>query len=211
MLSQFAQSQDSLLFKKTNKFGLEVLLNPTTTLNKLVSAKDFSFANFDKTYLVGLKLRYKHHVLRTSIGLNTYSNKNNPLPGDPDITTTYRQMDARIGYEYVIRLNRRWNCGLGIDIARALNDSSKTVISSFDNIAYKNAYNAWGIGPVINLQYHLNRFLSASVESFGYLYWYQIENTSKFKLLPELNTSIKSSGTKFNWTPPVCFFLILKL
>jgi hypothetical protein len=203
-------AQDSTKSFHRKKLNVEILLNPTSTITRLVSGKDLALANFDNTYLAGLKFLYQHECLRSSFGLSTFSNINMPLAGEPLITSKYKLKNYRVGYEHKFRMGKKWECGVGLDFVWFTNDSTKSIKSSFDDIEIINNNTFWGFGPVTNLQYNFNRNISISVESFGYLTHYNRNNSTIYQLTPELNSVIKSKGNQFQFTPPILFFLILK-
>jgi hypothetical protein len=182
----------------TKKNYIELGLNLTTAL----ASGGFRFTeNFIVTdpYFIHLKIVTHRFGLRAGFGSAFYSRKRlDDLDKQGRIDAFYRT-DFRIGADYQIPIDNHWRLYYGGDFLGGFGNRQNEFLS--DGVLAKNNYEekTIGGGPVLGLQYHLNKRISFQTEGSLYFTYNVSKQKVSYSNLPTLDTDY---DTKSVWKMP---------
>ncbi len=161
-----ALAQDSTTTKKVyhNEFGVDA-----TGFIKQFANLNSSSTTYSPTYYLTYRRYFKCGNIRLAVG-GDFSNATIPSSyvGDPN---TYHNnsnsLNARIGWEFVSELSKRWQVFYGLDLRPAL------VYSKNDAVNFNGGYaqgdetksQIYGVAPVLGFRFNLTNRLSIITET----------------------------------------------
>jgi hypothetical protein len=190
-----SKEKKEILSKKTY---IELGLNLTTAI---ASGGFRSTENFIVTdpYFIHLKLVTHKFGLRAGFGMASYSQKRlDNIDKEGRIYAFYRT-DIRLGLDYQIPIDNHWRLYYGGDILTGFGNTQNEFLK--DGILAKNEYKekTIGGGPLIGIQYHLNKRISFQTEAALYFTYNTSEKKVFYSNLPTLDPTFQ---TKEVWKMP---------
>ncbi|MGV3598336.1 MAG: outer membrane beta-barrel protein [Bacteroidota bacterium] len=169
LLSQaaFAQTDDDL--KPEHQIGV----NATLFIKQFLSFNDnvFNSSPYSLTY----KYIDQNEGWRIGLGGSNTSSKSNPNNGTNITSNTNINIDARLGYEWQKKLDKRWLMYYGLDGIYSYSKFRSTssiqsggfppkteeVISSTEDFGF-------GGGPILGMEFKINKRISLNAETAAY-------------------------------------------
>jgi hypothetical protein len=194
-------SQDSTSRKKKHEIGMN-----TTLLIKQVlglNSTNIPFSPYLLTYRYAINSNTNFRAGAGLIVQKTASTEN-------DINKRYSKsyaMDYRIGIEKQNRLTERWKAYYGIDLIYTYSEIlSETSFGSFNN-----QVKGYGAGPVVGIQFYLNKRMSLFAEAS--LYYSNVDERTKNTSTSPFgqNSTSHSNILRGEFKLPTTLYLAFKL
>lgn len=161
----------------------------------------------DNPHLISYKYRLANgNALRTGLGLEL-DNLNRP---GTRLDVNRQSFSGRLGYEWRKYLEKRWVAFFGLDLLASY--SSENAFTDGNNpaeIIFTNRQ--FGGGPVIGLQFALNKRLMIGTEASLYASYQEDVQSVEFEIETNLNDSNFSNHSSLKLTPPQWFYLSFRI
>ncbi len=206
-------------FKKKGKEKKEIVARKNyielgVNLTTAVASGGFRFAdNFIVTDPYFLHLKFVTHGfgLRTGFGSAFYSQKKlDNIDKEGRIDAFYRT-DFRLGFDYQIPIDEHWRLYYGADILSGFGDTQNDFLK--DGILAQNIYKekTIGGGPILGIQYHLNKRISFQTEASLYFTYNISEQKIYYSNLPTLDPNFDTRSVwKMPTGVPQSLFIIIR-
>lgn len=155
------------------------------------------------------KLKYARMALRFGIGAES---SNETQSGDfaSNIFDRKKQgFDLRIGIERQQNISARWSVYYGLDALVGSQLDQTRASSVFDEVVTRTLNSYVGGGPLLGVQFNINKRISLSTEGSFYTQVYSENQKNSFLNFPEQNTEERSSRIGFNTSIPSELFFII--
>ncbi len=173
------KSEELAKFTVDKKNYVELGVNVTTA----IAAGGFHFADnliTSDPYILHLKLVRQKYAIRLGAGVSILSEKKGELINSK--INSGNTFDLRIGFDYQVPIDKHWRLYYGFDVltgyAKGQNDFS--IGGDVTTISFNEK--SIGGGPILGLQYHINKRISLQTEGALYL-----KNTTRDKILTYRN------------------------
>jgi hypothetical protein len=205
--SVFAQTENVEEVKKT-KFSHEIGFNSMALVKQIFNFSNTT-TNAESPYLAMYKLGFGKNFIRTSVGGN-YNSKKDQVEGFLDSkTTTKSDVFARFGFERQTQLKSKIRMSFGIDAVYEYHDNAVIIDSGLDQAITIDKENIMGVGPVMGIHFQLNKHLSLYTETAFYYSYSTTLKQKDFVKNPEFkDTENESKGKKASFLPPTGLFLL---
>lgn len=189
----YGQEEESV--KKRLDISNELGVNFTYILDKIVRINQDS-ANVNPyllTYRMGLGRKWG---VRLGVGgTNKYVKKQEEGFADSE-SNRNTTLDTRIGFDYRLRLGRRFEGSFGVDAVGKWKRDKEIIDSGFDVIERVNQYEGYGGGPFVGLHFWITPNLGIYTEATFYMLYGKRDTARIFKNFPELNDQIFRETTE---------------
>lgn len=155
------------------------------------------------------KLRLKKTYLRMGLGGQA---SNRTLANDFTANIFDRKsqiVDLRVGLEWQKKLDKRWVFYYGLDALFGTELHQTIARNSFDDVATKFTKIYSGGGPIIGIQFDINKRISLGTESSFYISGISETERTSFNNFPEQNTSKTDNSLEFDTAIPTELFFII--
>ncbi|UPT66469.1 MAG: Lpg1974 family pore-forming outer membrane protein [Sphingobacteriales bacterium JAD_PAG50586_3] len=220
-LFAFAQAQDSTRHRggrgpmwemDTDKTHHELGINVSGFIKTFITpANSTELSASANNYLLSYKTIFKNGAaIRAGLGGN-YSNKNQT---EDNFTGTLNvrnsQVNARVGAEWQFKLTRRWNFYTGLDfVYSGGTERSETPIDNINKAITESKFSGMGGGPVVGIQFRLNKRISLLAEGALYAMANKITDRSSIPAFPGNDSKEVTNEFNINFTGPQSIFLII--
>lgn len=192
----------------------ELALNFTYFIKQFLDFNSSSFAISPYGFSYKM-IKPNNHTFRTGFGIG-YSGSSEDFedPTATDRKSKNFSFDYRLGYEYQIRLARKWSMFAGVDAVFKYANSSSYTSNTFQTVDISQTDFAAGAGPVLGVQVHFNDRVSLFTESSLYLVAGFNKSKNKFTSgtgggSSEQTNHVKNSSLNFQL--PTSLYLAVRL
>lgn len=202
----YTQAQDTT--RTTHELGINVSGFIKTFITPANSTPLSATAN---TYLLSYKTVFKSGAaIRFGLGGNfvNRSQKEDNFIGT--LTTKTNQFNTRLGFEWQFKVTRRWNFFTGLDAIYSSGLAySQVPLDNINKIITETKSTSIGGGPVVGLQFRLNKRISLLAE--GALYYQNTKTTdmSDIPSFPDNNSKEVTKENSINFTGLQSIFLVI--
>ncbi len=179
-----ANAQDSLSTKKkyNNEFGIDA-----TAFFKqfiFINNSDFGTVYYEPTYYLTYRRHFKPGNIRFGIGIGFSNSEQTSSNVDDDNNYEYNAIgfDARIGWEFVEKLSKRWEVYYGLDFRPSYRHVQNDVIylnAGYAN-GYEETYKLYSFSPLLGFRFRLTERLSLTTEASFSVIITEIERRNYF-------------------------------
>lgn len=173
----------------------ELGVNFTNILNKIVKINRDSVNENPYLLTYRLGLGSKWGVRLAAGGSNKFVEKREEGFADSE-TNRQTAFDARIGFDYRLRMGRRFEGSFGLDGVGKWRKKKDVIDSGFDVIERVDQSEGFGGGPFVGLHFWINPNLGIYTEASFYMMYGTRDSARIFKNFPELNDQIFREKTE---------------
>lgn len=188
----------------------ELGINLTTA----IAAGGFRFTeNFivNDPYFLHLKVVTHGFGLRAGFGSAFYSQKRLDNIDKQGRVDAFYKTDLRLGLDYQIPIDEHWRLYYGVDVLSGLGSTQNDFLTDgvLSKINYKEK--TIGGGPILGIQYHLNKRISLQTEATLYFTYTTSDKKVSYSNLPGLDPDFETKSVwKMPTGVPQSFFVIIR-
>jgi hypothetical protein len=204
--SLYTQAQDTT--RTTHELGINASGFIKTFITPANSTPLSATAN---TYLLSYKSVFKNGTaIRFGLGGNLVNRNQNEDNFTGTLKTKTNQFNTRLGFEWQFKVTRRWNFFTGLDAIYSSGTAySEVPLDNINKIITETKSTSVGGGPVVGLQFRLNKRISLLAE--GALYYQNSKTTdmSDIPSFPDNNSKEVTKENSINFTGLQSIFLVI--
>ena len=199
---------DSQATKTQHELGVNVSGFIKTFITPANSTPLSASAN---TYLLTYKTIFKNGAaIRFGLGGNLSDKDQTEDNFTGTLNTKNNQVNTRLGFEWQFKLARRWNSYVGADLVYSSGlASSETAIDNQNKAVTSSKLTAFGGGPVVGLQFRINKRVSLLAEAALYFQGSKLVDKSIIPNFPNSNSTEVTKEKALNFIGPQSIFLIV--
>lgn len=195
-------------------YNHQLSLNATNFISNYLTFNNNAIVS-NSPYIVAYKYLENGKGLRAGVGVNFANTKQNPNNGQTSVKTNTMGLDLRLGYESQFNLSKHWLFYLGLDAVYAY-DLSRTVTTSVQGFpptpqeisSDNESFNA-GAGPVLGLEFKINKRISLNTETTAYFIYRENRRRITNPNFGSFNTNEFTASTRMNIIIPTSIFFVL--
>jgi hypothetical protein len=176
---------------------VELGVNVTTA----IASGGFHFADkliASDPYILHLKFVRQKFAIRLGAGASILSQKKGELINSR--ITSGTNVDLRLGFDYQVPIDKHWRLYYGFDVLTGYGEGQSDTSIGGDVTDIRYEEKSIGGGPILGLQYHINKRISLQTEGTLYLKNTTRDKTLTYRSLPNLPPQLTSDN---EWTMPV--------
>jgi hypothetical protein len=195
----FSLGEDSVFRRHELGFNATLLFKQFLNFN----SSNIPFSPYQFTYKY---LTKKNINFRLGAGVASSKTIETQLNMDPQTTKNYF-MNYRLGLEKQSVINKHWKCYYGLDVTYDYMDSK----SDFGSTGIRDRSNGFGFGPMLGLQFYINRRISLYTEMT--MLYKDISSRTEInnRFNSQQNQDVSSNEVSMNIFLPTTLFLAIKL
>ena len=199
----FAQESETPQPKTTHEIGV----NFTFFVKTFLSLNNSNSNNISTPYALSYKLLRNNNGMRFGVGGIFNETIQKDERDTTELSTKNTSFDFRLGYERQVPVTKRWLTYFGWDILYGLGNTS----SETESVNTKETTQTIGTGPVIGIQFNINKKIKLFTESSVYFTSSDISRKETFQNFPQQNLEENGSSTDFSFGLPTNIFLTITL
>ena len=185
----------------------EIGMNLSSLFTSIINGSGSTSIN---PYILTYKYVGNRNVIRSGFGFSTYRTTSNSDTLQ-DFTIKNSSFDFRVGYERQFAVLSKWRAGLGIDLLYNHSESSLRSLTFLDIVHQGSKSFTIGGGPVVTVQFDMNRRISFGTECTLYLHYKEETTYETFDVFPEFNSSQTTIFNSIQLSPPANLYLVVRL
>ena len=201
----FSQEEEEIGKVHPTHFRNEITINATFFIKEFLSF-DSEIINPVSPFLITYKHIKNFNAFRFGIGWNIEKSSEEQAFGGGELEDKTNEVELRLGYERQVPLAKRWMVYLGLDGTYGKFKDVTTFDSGFDVVTTTTDQNSYGGGPVLGIQFFINKRMSLSTEGAMYYIYSNTEERITSQGFPDVNSTRKIENQQFTFNLPTSLF-----